>query len=286
MHINIITELTKESKPVSVFEDNQSRVFVEFNEGELLEKYKDMSPEKFKEMVFSGGSNTQILSKINAARITDKYVSEDAQQVKIGNKSMMFLPDFSKERELILIFGPSGSGKSFLTSKFVNEFKKGRPDYDVFLFSRLEDDPSLDFEYTHVPLDAMVLSGIDVESLENSVVIFDDTETPNDKAVMKLIDNLKDLISMEGRHYNITMIITTHQACNYNRTRLILNECQKYVIFPQGNGKKQMENMFCKYGGLSKNQFQQVLQLKTRWCMLNTSYPNYIVYENGLQLLS
>ena len=118
-----------------------------------------------------------------------------------------------------------------------------------------------------------------------NIISKNDTETPNDKAVMKLIDNLKDLISMEGRHYNITMIITTHQACNYNRTRLILNECQKYVIFPQGNGKKQMENMFCKYGGLTKNQFMQVLQLKSRWCMLNTSYPNYIVYETGLALM-
>jgi hypothetical protein len=284
MHVNIITELTKASKPVAVFEENNTRRFVSLDEGSVVDNYKNMKPEEFKEMIFGSGSDRQIIEKINAARLNEKYVTNDGKMIKINNKSMMFLPDFSKERELILIFGPSGSGKSFLTSKFVNEFKKGRPDYDVFLFSRLEDDPSLKFEYTHVPLDPMVLAGVDVESLENSVVIFDDTETPNDKTVMKLIDNLKDLISMEGRHYNITMIITTHQACNYNRTRLILNECQKYVIFPQGNGKKQMENMFCKYGGLSKNQFEQVKQLNTRWCMLNTSYPNYIVFENGLYL--
>jgi len=285
MHINIITELTKESKPVAVFEENENRVFVGLDENNQLDKYKNMTAEEFKEMIFSGGTNNQIISRINATRLTDKYVTDDGQFMKINNKSMMFLPDFSKERELILIFGPSGSGKSYLTSKFVNEFKKGRPTYDTFLFSRLEDDPSLDFEYTHVPLDAEILENVDVESLENSIVIFDDTETPNDKTVMKLIDNLKDLISMEGRHYNITMIITTHQACNYNRTRLILNECQKYVIFPQGNGKRQMQNMFCTYGGMSKNQFEKVLQLKTRWCMLNTSYPNYIVYETGLALM-
>lgn len=271
--------------PISVFKENDIRRFVKITENSIIEKYKNMSGDELKDVMFSGGYNKDIIKTINNIRLTEKYVDEDGKEMYIKNKTMMFLPDFNKERELIYIFGPSGSGKSFLTSRFVTEFKLGRPDYDVFVFSRLSEDPSLEFEYTHIAMNEDVLRDIDVESLENSIVIFDDTETPNDKKVSKLIDNLKDLIAQEGRHYNITMIVTTHMACNYNRTRIILNECQKYVIFPKGNGKKQMENMFCSYGGLSKHQFELVKNLDTRWCMLNTSYPNYLVYETGIQLL-
>ena len=284
--IECISEIGKSDKPIAVFEEFDKRRFVGLTENSMTDKYKNMSGEELKDLIFSNNTNKDIVKTINNTRLTDKYVADGGKIMTIKNKSMMFLPDFSKERELIYIFGPSGSGKSFLTSRFVKEFKLGRPDYDVFLFSRLSEDSSLDFDYNHIDMDEEVLSNIDVESLENSIVIFDDTETPNDKKVMKLVDNLKDLIAQEGRHYNITMIVTTHMACNYNRTRIILNECQKYVIFPRGNGVKQMMNMLCDYGGLSQHQFEMVRKLDTRWCMLNTSYPNYIVYQSGITMLA
>jgi len=283
MRIECISEISKNDKPIAVFEENGVRRFVGLTEDDLPTKYKNMTGEELKELMFNG-TNKDIVKSINNIRLTDKYVDDDGTKLYMKNKSLMFLPDFSKERELIYIFGPSGSGKSFLTNRYVKEFKLGRPDYDVFLFTRLEDDPSLEFKFTKIKLEAEVLENIDVESLENSIVIFDDTETPNDKSVSKLVDNLKDLIAQEGRHFNITMIVTTHMACNYNRTRIILNECQKYVIFPRGNGVKQMTNMFCDYGGMSKHQFETVRKLDTRWCMLNTSYPNYIVYQSGIML--
>ena len=284
MRLEVLRTLNKEDKPVAVFNEKGSRKFVKITHSNLIEDYKKLSGDELKKFIFE--SDGDVLENIANMKLTTMYSNDDGMSIKLSDKSMMFLPDFSKERELVYIFGPSGSGKSVLTKKYVSEFKLGRPDYDVFLFSRICEDPSLDgVEFTHIELDADVLREIEITTLENSLVIFDDTDTPNDKEVTKLIMNLKDMIAQEGRHYNITAIITTHMACNYNKTRVILNECQKYVIFPKGNGIKQMENMFCHYGGVNKNQFAAIRKLDTRWCMLNTSYPNYIVYEKGIYLL-
>lgn len=286
MRLEVIKELKRTDKPIAVFKDKGLRRFVKVSEGNVVEDYKKLSGEQLKDLIFGDKSDSTILDMMNNLKMTSDYVSDNGRKLGIAKKSMMFLPDFSKERELIYIFGPSGSGKSVLTKKFVKEFKRGRPDYDIFLFSRISDDPSLEgIGAIHIAMEFDVLASIDMPTLENSLVIFDDTDTPNDKEISKLINNLKDSIAQEGRHYNISAIMTTHMACNYNKTRIILNECQKYVIFPKGNGVKQMENMFCQYGGVSKRQFEEIRQLDTRWCMLNTSYPNYIVYEKGVQLL-
>jgi hypothetical protein len=284
MRLEVISELKKTDSPVCVFEDKGKRRFIKINEDSMIESYRNMTPEQLKDLIFSK-KNVGVIDFINNIKLTEEFATDDGQSVTVKNKTMMFLPDFMKERELIYIFGPSGSGKSYLTRAYIEEFKRGRPDYDIFLFSRITEDPSLEgIDYIPIELTADKLRDIDVETLENSLVIFDDTDTPNDKEVTNLINNLKDLIAQEGRHYNISAIITTHMACNYNKTRIILNECQKYVIFPKGNGVKQMENMFCKYGGLNKNQFEKVRKLDTRWCMLNTSYPNYIVHQKGVYL--
>ena len=289
MRLEVLRQLKDDSKPIAVFNDGKRRFI------EITDKPKGTSgAEKLAEQdigqILKSNDTAKIIKLLEDKLVQSRYLDEDEKIFTLTDddkpKSVMFMPDFSKERELLYVFGPSGSGKSTLAKKYAKEFKLGRPDYTIFLLSKISDDESLDgIEFTHIPLEEDVLRDLEPKSFQDSLVIFDDTDTPSNKAVTKLVDGIKDEIAQEGRHYNVSAIYTTHQALGYNRTRIILNECQKYIIFPQSSGQKQMKSMFTTYGGLENNKFLQIKKEPSRWCMLNINYPNYLVYDNKVELL-
>ena len=103
--------------------------------------------------------------------------------------------------------------------------------------------------------------------------------------MQKLVDSIKDDIAQRGRHHNISAIFTTHMACNFMRTRILLSECDKFVIFPGAGGAKQQEYMIVNYGGMPKSFFNNIKNYKSRWLMFNVRYPNYIVHQSGVEVL-
>lgn len=291
MRLKIIKSLTEESNPVAVFTDEFGvRRFIEIVEDvndDEIKKLEKMDADELKRLIVSKEKNTEDILRILEDRLLqNKYCSDDGQTISISNKSMQFLPDYHKERSGLYCHGSSGSGKSFLTKKYCKEYKLLKPDNEIFLISDVDDDPSLaDLKYIHIKLDKDILRDIDLSTLENSIVIFDDSDTPNDRELSKIVDTLKDNIAQKGRHFNISFFITTHMACNYSKTRILLNECSKYIIFPNSGPSKQMKNMFCTYGGLSGKKFDEIKRVPSRWCMLSTSFPNYLVFDHKIQLL-
>ena len=291
MRLEIVKELDEKSKPVAVFSDGKRKFIRISEEPKKLDKFKGLEELELKKILTGDEAELSDLINVLESRLTEsKYLEHDDKVFRLGENdipnSVMFMPEHGKERELVYIFGPSGSGKSYLTKKYVHEFRLLHPNYPVFLFSKIEGDDSFDgMEYLQVEMKPEILSNIETKDMQNSIVIFDDCDTISDKKTRGYVDNLKDLIAQEGRHYNITCVITTHMACNYNKTRILLNECQKFVIFPQAAGKKQMKNMFCTYGGVPNKKFESLMSETSRWCMLNNSYPNYLVFDNKVELL-
>lgn len=289
--LNVVKSLNEDSNPIAYYYNNNERYFVEITDKPTINtELSKLDNESLKKILKDDIKNIPaIINLLQEKLLNEGNISDNGKKFELNindlNDSIMFLPDIKKEREMVYMFGPSGSGKSFLTKLYALEYNKFYPDNQIFVVSRIKDDPSFEgLEYIHIPINKEILSNIDVTTFNDSLVIFDDTET-QDKPTNRLIDSLKDLIAQEGRHYKVSMIITTHMACNYNRTRIILNECHKYVIFPQSNGVKQMQNMFCTYGGLSKEKFLSIKSEFSRWCMLNITYPNYLVYSNKIELL-
>ena len=90
------------------------------------------------------------------------------------------------------ITGPSGSGKSTYTRTYLEQWKKKHKDKDIYMFSSLPEDESLDaIKPQRIKLDASIHEDpIDVEDLKDSVVIFDDIDVISDKKVRDAVYNI------------------------------------------------------------------------------------------------
>lgn len=291
MKLEIVKKLNEKSKPIAVFSDGKRR-FIQLAENDKsIEKYRKLSEQEIKSFLSGKPEKLDKLIKVLEKKLNEsKYLNEDETVFTLTHKdepnSVMFTPNFHTERELIYCHGASGSGKSTLVRKYAREYKLFFPKNKIYVISKIEGDESFgDMDYLQIPLDAEVLSQLDGRSFQDSLVVFDDTDTISDKGISKIVDTLKDIIAQEGRHYNTSAFFCTHMACNYQKTRILLNECHKFIIFPQSSGKKQSKNMFVNYGGVSTKKFNDIIKEPSRWCMISNTYPNYLVYDNKVELL-
>ncbi len=264
---------------IATFNNEKNFVYLK-EKSEKKKNIRDIPPKKLKEMLINGDDD------IIYFKNDDDHMEDENQKFEYFEKDVMFMPTLTKERELLYIFGPSGSGKSFLSKKYAILYKKYKKGNDVFVLSHVKNDKSFDgMIYKHIPIEREILDNVDLETLADSLVIFDDCDS-RDKELQKMVDALKDDIAQRGRHHNISAIFTTHMACNFLRTRVLLSECDKFIVFPGSGGKKQQEYMVVNYGGMAKSFFNSLGGYRSRWLMFNVRYPNYIVHDHGVELLS
>ena len=194
-----------------------------------------------------------------------------------------------QQRDVLYIGGPSGSGKSYLTSIYLKNFRKVFPKHKIYLFSRVEDDEVLD----KIPglqrimiNDELLESPIDISELNKSCCIFDDVDTIPNTDLRKNIQQLRDDILECGRHNDIYCISTTHVLTNFGSTRVALSEATHIGFFPKSGSTYHIIRMLKVYCGLSQKQIKTVMALPSRWVMLCRKYPQYVLYDNGCYLLS
>lgn len=194
------------------------------------------------------------------------------------------LPRKRKEQNMrTTCLGPTGSGKSSYTGKFAEQYKKMFKDNPIVIFSRHDDDKNLDYlKPIRIPLtDDLLVNPIDIkEELHDSLVIFDDIETPN-KALTKYLIALRDDLLSNGRHYNTYVSTCIHQS-NFKETRLLLgSETSQITIFPKAGGAYNTDRVLKTYGGMDKNAIAKIKTLPSRWVTVNLDFPNYVIYEKG-----
>jgi len=193
------------------------------------------------------------------------------------------IPDKQKERQIRYVCGRSGSGKSFWTRNYAEEYHKMYPKRDIFVISSLKDDPTLDklkcIKRLKIHEPAFLAENITAEDFKDSLVIFDDTDCLQNKFLKKKIDGIFNALAETGRHFSTSVVFTSHLACNGNDTKRILNECESVTIFPTGLGGKSMKYLLDNYFGLDKEQIRKVKALNSRWVTIQKSFPMVILSE-------
>lgn len=120
-----------------------------------------------------------------------------------------------------------------------------------------------------------------IEQFKESIIVFDDIDTLLNKALVKYIRSFRDDILETGRHYNITIISTSHLIANFLATRTLINEANAIVLFPRGSSFYAVSNFLERYLGFTKEQIRYVEKLPTRWIYFWKEYPKFAIHEKG-----
>jgi len=191
------------------------------------------------------------------------------------------------KRDIFYLAGSSGSGKSYLSKSIAENYKKLYPEREVYLISKLTEDPVLDNSKAkpkRISIQSLVEEPVeDIEEFKDSLIIADDVDTftgKEEKVVQQLIDD----ISAMGRHHRISLIVATHRITNYKKTRLLLNEASHYVLYPQSTSFHNLKYLLSNYMGLASNEIKGLRQYG-RWICYYKNAPNYFLSEHTAKLL-
>jgi len=227
---------------------------------------------------------------VNFEPIRSSDPERDGWKEMVNIPGSRFIPTFDSKdfREIVYIYGASGSGKSALCRSYIDEYKLEFPANKVYLFSLKDGDATLnDKDIVRIPNQLDVLVGIDIETLRDSLVIFDDCEG-YDKAIsneQKEIYRIQDNIAQIARDRRIFCIVTTHLACKGNKTKVILNECHKIITFPGRVPQRSFKYLLNEYGGLDASEIKRMWKMPSRWVCVNKENPRCVLYEEGAYTL-
>lgn len=186
----------------------------------------------------------------------------------------------------ILVSGPSLSGKSYWAMAFANIYSTIFPNRDIIFITRHDGiDANVDL-YPGLEKKIIVLTPkvswlsdhFAIEEFRNSLVVFDDVESSNwsqntdikqsnvENNLIKqyIFDLMIDLID-NGRHYDISTIISNHEIVNGKKNSRILNSVNTIVLFPKTTGTAHINYVLSKYLGMTSLQIRSINQLNSRW---------------------
>jgi hypothetical protein len=194
-------------------------------------------------------------------------------------------------RECYYISGPCNCGKSTWVAKMVRLWKHMRQELglcdDVYLFSRVScDHVFTSLGITNILINEELLENpFDIDNeLADCMVIFDDIDSITNKELREYMWGLRDELLGVGSHIGTYVVNTSHELSNWKSTRSSLKEATTITMFP-GAERQKIKDFLKEKQGLTKQQVEEVMSLKTRWITLNRYYPPYIVHERGVLML-
>ena len=196
------------------------------------------------------------------------------------------VPDPKTERSIVYITAQSGAGKSYWCYKYATEYLKIFPKNSVYLISSLGDDSSIDkikgLQRINVKNPEFLKDDLTAEDFAESLLILDDCDCITDKVLKKKIQGIQNACLETGRHFKVSMLITSHLPCAGHETKRTLNECHAIVFFHHSLGNKSLKYLLDNQFGLDKHQIARIKALQGRWCCVLKSYPMVIVSEKEI----
>ena len=210
---------------------------------------------------------------------------------------LQILPDTrGDKRNIYYIAGASGSGKSYVAKSICENYHKLYPDRFIYIVSALDEDETLDSmkvnkkKIQRLDYKTFVDDPPDINSVSDCMFVFDDVDTIGDKEGGLGIHKMINDIAIMGRAHkagqgNISMMFLTHHITNYKKSKLILNESDYYILYPQNTSNHQLYYLLKTYMGFERDDIKKLKKLPSRWVCFHKNSPQFMMWETGLEIL-
>lgn len=228
--------------------------------------------------------------KVKIGIVEKDAVSQVVDEMTTSMKNQYRLAvDKNTERQILYITGASGSGKSFFSRMFIEDYKKAYPKRPIWVLSSLLEDPTLDklkyIKRIKIMEQKFMDTDLTAQNFEQSLVLFDDVDVISNKAIKKKVLEIFNSIAQIGRHFKVSVIFTSHNACNSHETKNQLNESHHIVIYPLTSGGRTLKYLLDQYLGFDKKQIRRIKNMdNSRWCCISKSYPMSVITQNEIYL--
>jgi len=128
-----------------------------------------------------------------------------------------------KGRDVVMVGGKSGSGKSHTAKNFAIRYHRLWPKRTIRLLSYLKEDETLDALSFIERVDIAKLkdkeSARELKEYEKSLTIFDDIEgfERDDPDIHALLQQIINMIATTGRHSSSSLLVASHLLTDYKR---------------------------------------------------------------------
>jgi len=200
------------------------------------------------------------------------------------------IEDNNKYRDVVLIIGASGSGKTYQAMVYIKNYISIYPENRVFIFTPVPEDESLnairDYETVSM-VDARLpvnKDDFDISRYPNSLWIFDDI-TAVEKDNQLQIDTIRNQILETGRHYAQSILITEHSFKGEKRILKPMAESNRYIIFPGSGDTERLLKFMVEKIGLGTKQSREILRIKSNHVIIVKDAPLAVIYQNGIDII-
>jgi Cdc6-like AAA superfamily ATPase len=227
--------------------------------------------------------------KVKIGVVEKDAVSQVVDEMTTSMKNQYRLAvDKNTERQILYITGASGSGKSYFSKQFIEDYKKAYPKRPIWVFSSLLEDPTLDkikgLRRIKIMDEKFMETDLTAKDFESSLCVFDDVDVISNKAIKKKVLEIFNSIAQIGRHYKVSVIFTSHNACNSHETKNQLNESHSIVIYPKTSGGRTLKYLLDQYLGFDKSQIRRIKNMDSRWVCVNKTYPMSVITQTEVYL--
>lgn len=222
-------------------------------------------------------------------------------EIDFSNTQLQLLPILSndnEQRDVMVIFGASGSGKSYLSNQIATMYHVFNPTKKIYFISNnnyMEDKALTHSMYTFLKLNELIETYAEKEEIEdfknssvdykNSLIVFDDIDFDRDVESKKIFFSFLNIILKFKRKANISVIFTTHDVTDFMYTRPLFNEMTCYISF-SGDLKNRSNRVYKDYLKLTSQELDKIANNQSsRWTCVKTRYKLVITEKEIYRLL-